>query len=117
MTAAQARAAAEVLLPAFAASDLATIERMAAPGAVVFGTDVGERWDERGALLSSLDEMRALGLRARWCGDVVGGEDWVAGTARYETPDGEALAVRVSLVFRDGLLAHGHFSLAAQPGE
>jgi hypothetical protein len=53
-------------------------------------------------------------MSARWAGDPAVGSDWVAGTAAYTLPDGALVPVRVSMVFADGLLTHGHFSVAVE---
>jgi hypothetical protein len=111
-----ARELATVLLRALATSDLERVREMTAENVVLFGTDRGERWDSRESLLAALEEMRALGVSAAWDDDVAVGSGWIAGTAVYRFPDGRELPTRVSLVFADGRLVHGHFSVA-QEGE
>jgi SnoaL-like domain len=110
------RELAGVLLTALATSDLERVGELTAEDVVVFGTDSGERWESRKALLEALEPMRELGLAARWADDVRGGPGWIAGTAIYSFPDGSRLATRVSLVFAGGRLVHGHFSVSP-PGE
>lgn len=100
------------LLPALASSDLATVQELTAEDVVLFGTDEAERWESRASLLDALAEMRSLGLRAEWADDVVIGPGWAAGTAIYTFPDGAKLRTRVSFVFDQGVLVHGHFSVA-----
>jgi hypothetical protein len=107
---------AERLLSAFARSDLNVVAELTVPDVVVFGTDAGERWDDRHSLLAALDGMRSLRLQAWWGDDLVYGDDWAAGTATYRTPNGATLPVRVSLTFAAGRLTHGHFSVAQSAG-
>ena len=106
------RELAELVLNALATSDLDRVRELATEGVVVFGTDVGERWDSRESLLEALDSMRALGLSAEWADDLRAGPGWLAGTAVYRLSDGRRLPTRVSLVFEGGRLVHGHFSVA-----
>ena len=103
-------------LTALATSDLDRVGELTAEDVVLFGTDRGERWDTRGSLIGALEGMRALGLTAAWADDVKEGHGWIAGTAIYRLSDGSELPIRVSLVFEDGRLVHGHFSVA-QEGE
>lgn len=99
------------LLPAFARSDLAVLEPLTSETVCVIGTDASELWTDRESLFSALDGMRSLGLRAEWSGDLQTGPGWVAGTAIYTLPEGVKLTTRVSFVFADGKLVHGHFSV------
>lgn len=107
---------AQRLLTALAGSDLEVVAELTTPDVVVFGTDVGERWDDRAALLDALDAMRSLGLQASWEDDLVCGGDWAAGTADYRAHDGSRQPVRVSMTFAQGRLTHGHFSVAQPVG-
>jgi hypothetical protein len=100
------------ILTALATSDVDRVGDLVTADVVLFGTDEGERWDDIRSLLDALEEMRALGLTASWSGDVREGRGWVAGTAIYRLADGSELPARVSLVFEDGRLVHGHFSVA-----
>jgi hypothetical protein len=106
------RELASEILTALATSDVERIQDLAAVDIVMFGTDEGERWDDVGSLIDALEEMRALGLTATWSGDIRDGHGWVAGTAIYRLADGSELPTRVSLVFEEGRLVHGHFSVA-----
>lgn len=106
---------AQRVLSAFAGSDLDAVIELTVPSVVVFGTDVGERWDDRRGLLAALEDMRSLQLQAQFRDDLICGEDWAAGTASYRMPDGSVTPVRVSLTFAGDRLTHGHFSVA-QPG-
>jgi hypothetical protein len=99
------------LLPAFASSDLTSLEPLTAETVHVIGTEESELWTDRESLFAALDRMRSLGLRAEWSGDLMTGPGWVAGTALYTMPGGATLAARVSFVFADGKLVHGHFSV------
>jgi hypothetical protein len=103
--------AAEILV-ALATSDVDRVRELTAPDVVLFGTDEGERWDDAASLIGALEEMRALGLTAQWGDDIRTGHGWIAGTAIYRLADGSELPTRVSLVFEDGRLVHGHFSVA-----
>lgn len=107
------RALAAALLEAMATSDLSTVESLCAEDVVVFGTDADEQWYYRTDLLGALDGMRDLGLEASWEGDLVVRGNVAAGNAIYKLPGGSRLPTRVSMVFRDGLLSHAHFSLPA----
>jgi hypothetical protein len=108
------RELAALVLDALATSDLDRVRELAVEEVVVFGTDVGERWDSRGSLIEALEPMRALGLCAEWADDLRSGPGWIAGTAVYRLADGSRLPTRVSLVFEHGRLVHGHFSVAVQ---
>jgi hypothetical protein len=101
------------LLEALARSDLATVEPLCAEDVVVFGTDAHEVWHDRAGLLSALERMRELDLRARWSGEPAAGPGWVAGSAEFTLQDGSTLPVRVSMVFAGGRLVHAHYSVAA----
>jgi hypothetical protein len=101
------------LLHALAASDLDRVSAMCAPDVLLYGTDEGERWDRRDELLRALEAMRSLQLRADWSGPPAAGFDWVAGVALYTSPSMAPTAVRITMVFRDALLVHGHFSVEA----
>ncbi len=98
------------LLAAFAASDLALVESMCAEDVVVYGTDRGERWEDRRSLLAALEPMRALGLSAEWTVAPAVGTDWVTGVALYKGAEMDPTEVRVTMVFAADLLVHGHFS-------
>jgi hypothetical protein len=100
------------ILTALATSDVARVRELSAEDVVMFGTDDGERWEDVHSLIDALEGMRELGLTATWAGDVREGRGWVAGTAIYRLADGSELPTRVSLVFDDGRLVHGHFSVA-----
>lgn len=100
------------VLTALATSDVDRVRELTTPDAVVFGTDDGERWDDAASLIDALEEMRALGLTARWDDDLRTGPGWIAGTAIYRLADGSDLPTRVSLVFEHGRLVHGHFSVS-----
>jgi SnoaL-like domain len=106
------RELADEMLTALATSDVERVRELTAGDVVLFGTDEGERWDDVDSLVDALEEMRALGLTAAWSGDIRAGGGWVAGTVIYRLADGSELPTRVSLVFEDGRLVHGHFSVA-----
>lgn len=107
-------AVAERLLAAFAGSDVATLRALCREDVLVFGTDAGERWAGLAALLSALEGMRSLELRASWTVPPEGGESWAAGIARYSGARMEPVDVRVTFAFDDDArLAHAHFSVEA----
>lgn len=110
------RELADAVLTALATSDIDRVRELVAGDVVLFGTDEGERWDDRGSLIEALEQMRALGLTAAWADDVREGNGWFAGTAIYRLADGSRLPMRVSLVVEDGRIVHGHFSVAQDVG-
>ncbi|HVW46070.1 MAG TPA: hypothetical protein VHA76_03385 [Solirubrobacterales bacterium] len=99
------------LLAAFAACDLETVEAMCAARVLVYGTDRGERWEDRRSLLAALEPMRALGLSAAWVEPPTIGPAWVAGVALYKGAEMDPTEVRVTMAFEEDRLAHGHFSV------
>lgn len=101
------------LLDALARSELEVVEPLCAEDVVVFGTEANEVWHDRLGLLSVLDGMRDLELRARWIGEPAAGPGWVAGPAEFTFKDGSMLPVRVSMIFAHGRLVHAHYSVAA----
>ena len=104
---------ADAVVAAFAASDLEAAERLCHEDVVVFGTDADEVWWDRDSLLAALDGMRELGLRASWVGERRLDDGWAAGFVRFTLQDGSTLDTRVSLVFVEGLLVLGHYSVPA----
>ena len=98
------------LLHAFARSDLATIRRLCAADVVLVGTEQGERWQGRDAVLAAFSG--AFDLAVRWTGDPVVADDWLFGTCVFADQSGAEQQARVTMVFRDGLLAHAHYSVA-----
>jgi len=101
------------LLRALATSDLERVAALCTSDVLVYGTDGGERWGRRDELLQALDTMRALQLQAAWTEPPAAGVDWVAGVATYTSPTMAPTAVRITMVFRDALMIHGHFSVEA----
>ena len=99
------------VLDAFARSDIERARALCAENILLFGTDVGEVWNDRESFLAALDEMRELGLSARWRETPTGADNWLAGEAEFTFADGSTLPVRVSLVFANGRLVHGHYSV------
>lgn len=104
-------------LEAFARSDIERARDLCAEGVVLFGTDAGEVWRDRESFLAALNEMRALGLRARWRETPIAAANWVAGEAEFRFPDGTAHAARVTMVFADDKLVHAHYSFASEVTE
>jgi hypothetical protein len=107
-----AHALADAVLTAFATSDLAAVERLVAPSATVYGTDVGEVWHDRAGLAAALEGMRSLQLSARWREPPRTGDGWAAGIAVYRAGDGPPVETRVTMAFEAGRLVHAHFSVA-----
>jgi hypothetical protein len=105
---------ADSLLRSLAESDLDRVAAACSEHVVMFGTDADEEWSDRGGLLAGLEPFIGSGMAAEWDDDPVIGGDWVAGTAVYTLPDGSRVRVRVSMVFADGLLVHGHFSVPVE---
>jgi len=97
---------------AFAHSDIERARELCADDLVLFGTDADELWSDRESFLEALEGMRQLGLSARWLEAPRSRDEWVAGVAEFAFADGTTLPVRVTLVFADGRLAHGHYSVA-----
>jgi ketosteroid isomerase-like protein len=100
------REQATALLHAFARSDLAVISRLCAPDVLLLGTDEDERWEGRDTVLAAF--AGAFDLEVAWVGEPTVRDDWVFGDVRF----GDQPA-RVTMVFRDGRLAHAHYSVAA----
>ena len=98
---------ATALLHAFARSDLSVIEELCAEDVLLVGTDAGELWHGRDVVASAF--AGAFDLSVAWDGEPVARDDWLFGDVVF---DGEQRA-RVTMVFRDGLLAHAHYSIAA----
>jgi len=103
------RAATE-LLHAFARSDLATIRRLCAEDVLLVGTDQGEHWQGRDAVLAAFSG--AFDLAVRWMGEPVAAHDWLFGTCVFTDQSEAEQQARVTMVFRDGRLAHAHYSVA-----
>jgi hypothetical protein len=99
------------LLTALATSDVERVSAMTAPNAIVYGTDVGERWHRRDDLVRALGVLRSLQLQAIWAAPPTAGIDWVVGVAMYTSPSMQLTPVRVTMVFHDELLVHAHFSV------
>jgi len=102
------------VLDVLARSEIERARALCAEDVVLFGTDVGELWRDRETFLAALDDIRALGLSARWREPPASGHDWVAGEAEFSFPDGTSLPVRVTLIFVGGRLVHGHYSVASE---
>lgn len=102
------------VLDTFASADVDSARDLCANDLLLFGTDVGEFWSDRASFVAALDGMRELGLRARWRDDPTAGDQWVAGEADFTLADGTTLPVRVTLIFADGKLVHGHYSVASE---
>lgn len=105
--------AATELLEAFARSDVDAIVRLCADDVLVWGTDDGESWEGVETLVDAFRGTFDLGVR--WLDEPVSRDDWVAGRVEFEFGDGSTVPTRVTMVFRDGLLAHAHYSVAQQP--
>jgi len=104
------RDAADELLHAFARSDLETIERLCAEDVLLVGTDRNELWQGRDSVLGAF--AGAFDLDVRWLTEPVTGDDWLFGICTFTDEDDAEIPARVTMVFRDGLLAHAHYSVA-----
>jgi ketosteroid isomerase-like protein len=102
---------ATALLHAFARSDVDVIAALCAEDVLLVGTDAGELWRGRDTVVSAF--AGAFDLAVEWAGEPVVRDDWLFGDVVFGLADGERLPARVTMVFRDGLLAHAHYSVAA----
>jgi ketosteroid isomerase-like protein len=102
---------ATALLHAFARSDVEAIAALCAEDVLLVGTDAGERWDGRSAVVSAF--AGTFDLSVDWVGEPTVRDDWLFGDVVFGLPDGGRQTARVTMVFRDGLLAHAHYSVAA----
>jgi ketosteroid isomerase-like protein len=100
------------LLHAFATSDLPAIDELCADDALLWGTDVDEAWHGKQAILDAFSGTFDLGVG--WIGEPVEQDDWVAGHVEFVLGDGGVVPARVTMVFREGLLAHAHYSVAVR---
>ena len=98
------------LLRAFATSDLEAIDELCAADLLLWGTDAGEVWRGKAEVLAGF--AGAFDLSVDWIGEPDIHGEWVAGNIEFALPDTTPLAARVTMVFRDGLLAHAHYSVA-----
>jgi hypothetical protein len=101
---------ATALLHAFARSDVEAIAALCAQDVLLVGTDAGERWDGLGSVVSAF--AGAFDLSVDWVGEPTVRDDWLFGDVVFGLPDGERQAARVTMVFREGLLVHAHYSVA-----
>jgi ketosteroid isomerase-like protein len=102
--------AATALLHAFARSDLETIGRLCADDVLLVGTDDGELWRGRDAVVAAFEG--AFDLDVRWSGAPAAGDGWLYGDCVFVESSGAETPARVTMVFRDGLLVHAHYSVA-----
>jgi ketosteroid isomerase-like protein len=104
---------ATAVLHAFACSDVAAIDRLCADDVLVWGTDAGEAWQGKANVLAAFAGTYDLGVR--WVEPPHAEDDWVAGRVEFDIGDSTTVEARVTMVFRAGLLAHAHYSVAARP--
>lgn len=98
------------LLHAFARSDLQTIERLCAKDVLLVGTDRDEFWHGRDTVLTAF--AGAFDFGVRWLTEPVAGDGWLFGACAFTGEHGVEIRARVTMVFRDGRLAHAHYSIA-----
>ena len=98
---------ATALLHAFARSDVDVIASLCAEDVLLVGTDRDEVWHGRDVVVSAF--AGAFDLSVAWAGEPVARDDWLFGDVVFDV----AQRARVTMVFRDGLLAHAHYSIAA----
>jgi hypothetical protein len=103
-------ASATAVLHALARSDVTALGRLCADDVFVWGTDQDEAWHGKAALVAAI--RGSYDLAVRWEGEPAAGENWVAGLVEFESPPQAPVRARVSMVFRGGLLAHAHYSVA-----
>jgi hypothetical protein len=101
------------VLRALARSDVGALERLCAGDVLLVGTDEGEVWRGRDAVLEGFRD--AFDLEVEWDGEPVAHGDWVYGDLLFTLPDGERVPARVTMIFEGGELVHAHYSLAVQP--
>lgn len=102
--------AADELLHAFARSDLETIERLCSEDVLVAGTDRDELWHGRDSVLAAF--AGTFDLDVRWLNEPVTGDGWLFGICTFTDENNAEIPARVTMVFRGGLLAHAHYSVA-----
>jgi hypothetical protein len=107
-------ALADRLLQAFARSDLAEIEELCGDHVILVGTDAGELWHGKEAVLGAF-EGGTYDLAVAWVGRPAIRGQAVVGEARFTLPDGSTQDARVTLVFENGRCVHGHYSTADPP--
>jgi len=105
---------ATAVLRALARSEIDTLDRLCDDDVFLWGTDVGEVWHGKGAVLSAFRGTYDLGVR--WLGEPVSGDGWIAGDVSFEQQGEEPVRARVTMVFVSGLLAHAHYSVASASG-
>jgi ketosteroid isomerase-like protein len=101
---------ATALLHAFARSDVAAIAALCAEDVLLVGTDAAEVWSGRDSVVSAFAGV--FDLAVDWVGEPTVRDDWLFGDVVFGLPDGARQAARVTMVFREGLLAHAHYSVA-----
>jgi hypothetical protein len=104
-------ALADRLLQAFARSDVGEIEQLCGEHIILVGTDVGELWHGKEAVVAAF-EGGTYDLRVAWAARPSIRGQAVVGEARFTLPDGATQDARVTLVFEDGRCVHGHYSTA-----
>lgn len=101
---------ADAVLHALARSDLDALDRLCHNEVFIWGTDEGEQWYGKAAVLSAF--AGAYDLCVRWVGKPIAREPWVAGVVEFDSPADAPVRARVTMVFTEGLLAHAHYSIA-----
>lgn len=97
------------VLHAFARSDLDAVAEFCAPDVVLVGTAADERWEGRDGVLTSFAD--AFDLDVRWASPPIVRDSWLFADVQFTDGEGATLDARVTMVFRDGLLAHAHYSV------
>lgn len=106
---------ATAVLHALARSDIEALDRLCADDVFLWGTDVGEVWHGKAAVLSAFRGTYDLGVR--WLGEPVHGDGWIAGDVSFEQQGEDPVRARVTMVFAAGLLAHAHYSVTLASGQ
>jgi hypothetical protein len=104
---------ATAVLHALARSDVEALGRLCHDDVFIWGTDEGEVWHGKAAVVSAFRGVYDLGVR--WLSEPVSGAGWLAGTAEFSQPGEQPVRARVTMVFDGDLLAHAHYSVALPP--
>jgi ketosteroid isomerase-like protein len=104
------RGRADELIRALASSDLAAIDEICSDDILLWGTDVNEVWSSKAEVLEAF--AGTFDLRVRWREEPVIKDSWLAGVVVFGQDGRHVMEARVTLVFREGLVAHAHYSVA-----
>lgn len=100
---------ATAVLHALARSDVEALDRLCDDDVLIWGTDEGEAWHGKDAVLRAF--RGTYDLSVHWLGEPVSGARWVAGIVEFGQRGQEPVRSRVTMVFTGDLLAHAHYSV------